>query len=498
MRAALVSLLLVVPVVFAQEADVTHEAYGLARKGKIADAERLLRGRLEAAPDDEAARELLAQLLEWDGRPDAAVELLDAPGASAHALALAADALRRQAQDGPRVTRRRGQVTYHPGDEAADAPWSHQRLERAAACLERALPQSPDDEELLVALAETRLDLEEPARAVELLEPRRAGGGGPLLLALGRALAAAQRPDDAIAALESGLSVAPRYDLEAFDALARLHEGQGSEGEADRARRRGRFYAWLPPFVDLRHDDAYDRFVRPPDDVVGAYADLESLADDPSVEGTALLTAMCFHHPHGAIEDRALGALALRADGPAALASLVERGDNACLRKHALKALAQSRSPDALAVMEGLLPGDVHPLWNLDVAGAMVALGDARAAPALARALDDTVNAESDDARLRLGARLARLRAAIALGHFDVPVAHEALRRGSDDPTIELACEAALLRLTGAPEVRAAVIHELARADGAVGVVVADLESLDDDELRGPIAAWRQRIEGSR
>src|SRR5688572_8506587 len=90
----------------------------LLEKGRVEDAEKLLREALAADGADAEARLTLGRVLDWDGRPDEALKtweegLLGKAGDVPLLSAMARLHLRRAA-DGPLVTRRRGAMSISP------------------------------------------------------------------------------------------------------------------------------------------------------------------------------------------------------------------------------------------------------------------------------------------------------------------------------------------------------------------------------------------------
>ncbi|MCO5166942.1 MAG: HEAT repeat domain-containing protein [Planctomycetes bacterium] len=502
MRALALLLVLLLPaapaLAQAPGPDAADDALQLARSGRLADAERLLRARLEAARDDGRARQLLAEVLDFDGRRDDAAAVLEGEGAGVDALLAAAHLRRRQASDGPDVTHRRGQMSFRrTQDAAAAAAWKRARLERARDALTRALALEPDLPDAAVSLAEVHLELGAPASALEVLEAQRARRAtGPVLARLGFVLQAAGREEEAVAALEQALELDPRAG-EVHEALAKAREAQGQADAAARHRRQAAFYAWLPPFARVEFDDATHATMTRLSGEGVTPAVIDEVAEDASSATTGLLAAFVWHHPHSAAEDRAFELLGGRADAVEALRALLDGGQSACTKRGAVHGLARLGAPGTLEVLVRLLPRDVAPTWNLDVAGALAALGDPGAVPHLARLVTAAPPPGGDKEDFsasfqRVGLVAARSRAALALGHFPGEAAAAALERGLGDPELALSCRAALYRQTRAPEHLEALLAALRASDRQAGLVIADLEAHEDPALREALAAWKQ------
>jgi HEAT repeat protein len=84
---------------------------------------------------------------------------------------------------------------------------------------------------------------------------------------------------------------------------------------------------------------------------------------------------------------------------------------------------------------------------EMDIAGSLDDLGDARAVPALVEILTPEKADQSQDGLLT-DRTTARRRAALALGAFDTPESHRALEQGTRSPHVRPHCLAALYRLT--------------------------------------------------
>ncbi len=146
----------------AQDAPVTgrdtpKRARALCDAGDFDKAEALLSRRLAILPYDTEARLLLARLLDWNGEADEAIALLDYACGDVAALSDEASILARQALDGPRVRRRRGEVLRSPGrDPAADEAWKAERRQRAAGLLDKAHSLSGGSDETARLLAALR------------------------------------------------------------------------------------------------------------------------------------------------------------------------------------------------------------------------------------------------------------------------------------------------------------------------------------------------------
>jgi len=98
-----------------------------------------------------------------------------------------------------------------------------------------------------------------------------------------------------------------------------------------------------------------------------------------------------------------------------------------------------------LEYLVNMLPGDIRSFaMDMDIAGSLDDLGDARAVEALVQVL----NPEDAKAAPGIGPlndrNSARARAALAIGAFDTPEARKALDAGTKNPQLAGYCWAAL------------------------------------------------------
>lgn len=454
MRSSILALLLLASpaLVRAQELGV-EQALGLARAGRVAEAEAALRARLERTPDEVAARLALGQVLDWEGRREEAAALLEVAGAPVRALSFAARLRLEQGREGPLVVHRRGHALMLASRDAArEAAWQAERRALAAQDLARVLALEPDQPGAALALSELLAEQGHRAAALALLEAQRARRtSAPLLTRLGWLRLEAGRGDEAAEAFTRALGLDPRAD-EALAGLARVREAQGRSEEAAALREQAAFLAWAPRFLELEHEPASWARARALTEDEVSPAEVEALAADPSPRTTRLLAAFVWHRPQGPAGARAFELLGRRADAGPVLGALLDNARQPGTVRGVLWTAARERLPGALPLLLQLLPHDLAPQDALDVAGALAALGDPGAVPGLVAVLGARAPAGAADDPLaaleRQGLLEARRRAALALGRLGGPAARDALERAAADPELRPTAQSALRDLT--------------------------------------------------
>jgi tetratricopeptide (TPR) repeat protein len=446
------------------------------RQGRYDEAEAALRGHMGEAPGDREARRLLCRLLIVLGRSDEGLAILrDGIGGDAAAdyldWMLVGDVSMDRMRDGPWVERTASHVLYRPsGSAEEERAFMLRHLRAALEAAEAALALRPDSRDALALAAITRQrggDLPNALVAAErlcTLPEAVPEDCGPLAFLLERA----DRAEEAVALWQRVLERNPRM-RHAHESLARLHASLGRIDEARAEELRLEFYSWIPDFADVEYAKARLETVRilarhfgdgeplPLDELERAF---QALIDDPSPASSGLLAAFVWHHSHDRLEERAFAALDARyPESGELLLALLANAASTCTVRASARILAERRHPGILDLLAALLPDDLNWPYDMDIAGALDALGDPAAVPVLIEVLDPR-RAESPPPAARSGLaalvgdlprEFARARAALALGAFDTPAAHDALEACTADPEAAAFCHAALYRLTGDP-----------------------------------------------
>jgi len=460
----------------------------LAAAGQIEEAERVADHLVSEHPDVGAVHVLRGKLFQHAGRPDDAVEswrrgLADSKTALG-CYFLIARLRHQQAREGPTVQRAFGMVKVSPSqDAAAPGPFRSRMFGEAADALTRALILQPTDAGIKAWLATVRHEQGEYGAAMLLwrelvdLDPHHAYfalGLGQSLMACGESRAAAE-------AFERSTAESPRL-AEGWKSLALAQHLLGEHDESSASDARADFFAWVPPFVALDYSDASSRKVqvlRSQGKPQPERADLiRELSNDPSSTAAALLAALCWHHrDHGAVEDQVFAVLEQRGvDAVPLLVALFRHATSRCTQIALCKIFSRSKVREAVETLGRFLPFDTDPLWIVDAAGALAAIGDARAVPFLTSVLaprspsapqpSSAPEPSKDPMRTMTSrARLAnRLRCALSLAAFDVTESRSALETGCEVPELAAFCHAALWRMTGdSNRHREAIVEALPR-----------------------------------
>jgi tetratricopeptide (TPR) repeat protein len=445
--------------VIAQEDVPTEQAIQLANRGNVDRAIQVLRDHLNKNAKDVRARVVLGRILDFDGQPDEAVKLWEkglTGTVSDFPFLLAIGEIRhRQGSDGPTVSRRRGMVGAHPSkNEAEDERFKRSHLAQAATAFEKARKLRPDEPEAAMALASVYSAQKKHDAAAEVwkslveVEPKNAG----YHLRLALAIKQASRFDDAAGHLTQAIELNPRL-AEAHEALADIQKEKGQAAEAEESRKRAEFYQRLPSFCTVTYSEDNLKTL----DNLNQEASIRKLADDPSEPAAEFLAALCWSHPHNQLETQAFEALEARgAKTTPLLHALLEAARSTCTIRSTAHILARRKADGLFEYLVNMLPGDLRGFaMDMDIAGSLDDLGDARAVGPLVQVLnpgDAKADPEDGPGGPLTDRNGARVRAALALGAFDTPEARRALEAGKRNPRIAACCLAALYRRSKDPK----------------------------------------------
>lgn len=131
---------------------------------------------------------------------------------------------------------------------------------------------------------------------------------------------------------------------------------------------------------------------------------------------------------------------------------LLDNATNNCTARSCFRVLSHLDDQEGLLKALEMLPNDTDFIWHLDTAGALARWGDSRAVdPLLLKLTLETPKARSlSSINLgNFGYEDARVRAALALGHFKDPRIEKELRKNLRKRDIGAACYVSLYRITG-------------------------------------------------
>jgi tetratricopeptide (TPR) repeat protein len=494
--------------IMAQDEAPTEQAVRLVNQGKVDRGIEILRNHLKGHGDDVNARIVLGRILDYDGRPDEAVTVWEAGVSKTAAdfplLMSIGEIRRRQGSDGPTITYRRGTVQFNPSkNEAEEERYKTSHLAQAATTYEHARKLRPNAPEAASALASAYAEQGKNDAAAEVwkslvkLEPTN----GEYEKNLGLATKLAGRADEAAQYLKHAIELSPRL-ADAHEALAEIQKAKGQAVEAEQSRNRSEFYKQLPSFCTLVYSDENAKTLHSLDDAKS----VRKLIDDPSDRATEFLAVVCWSHPHNQLESQAFDSLEARgARTTPLLRRLLEGAHSTCTIKSTGHILARRKADGLLDYLVRLLPGDTRAFgMDMDVAGSLDDLGDARAVECLVLMLnpaDSDPKHDSGPGLLDLDDRYsARARAALALGAFNEPAARRALEDGTKIPQFAAYCWAALYRLSKDPKHLAALERALRAGDGFVSSVVGNYleKKVGTNEARQLAQKWQRQREADR
>ncbi len=144
---------------------------------------------------------------------------------------------------------------------------------------------------------------------------------------------------------------------------------QNDTTKADECTRQYQFYSWIPTFCKhIEYNPENVLLLETINSDKGLECVETILATDTSKRSTELLAAICYHHYHGRVENKAFEILEQRgkaAEGEerdfigSILMFLLKRHQSICTIKGAANALAGMKYEQAFEALEILLPQDV-------------------------------------------------------------------------------------------------------------------------------------------
>jgi thioredoxin-like negative regulator of GroEL/HEAT repeat protein len=502
---ALLVLVLSVPASSQDNAQTLDQLERFMSSGRVEDGERLLREQLATEPENGMLRFYLAQVLDYDGRTQEAIEVLLAGAIGqtttedrVNLLMQAAGLHSRMAADGPSTQRRGAFVVAHPETRPKGelAAFRTAHLESAKRIYASVLAMVPGEPRVAAMMAQTLTDLGDGVGAITLWRSLldASPNDNRVRTGLAQAYVRNEEPDVAIQLLEQGLASEPN-DVPMLKLLSGLLEKIGDTSRAESVRERLAFSKRVPPFVEMEFSPQNVQLLNSLQDT----GEVQKLFDDPSTRSSQLLAMYCWWHPHNKFEDRAFVVLGDRPDAVPLLQGLLDNATSSCTVGAAASALARSKPHGLLERLLPMLPRDRGVIGSdMDIANALDVLGDERAVPHLIAVLESSPQEHGPP--MLSDPVAARERAALALGGFDTAESRQALEALVDDKSLGLACNAALYRMTSdstfLTPLRRAVADGNPKAWPAVAKLATKLPG--DQTVQGLLAQLREQPKEER
>ncbi len=491
------------PAATAMDVDaMLEQSARMADGGDIDSAVALVKELHAAGHGTVTSHLMLGSYLEYDGQTEAAITAWYAGCTGGpddlDLLVSIANVRREQAEKGPQYSHRRGVFTYSPKkpSDPSDEAWKKEKYSLAAAAMERAMKVAKGDLNVMGNTADLYHEAGRYGDALPLWKQMLAADpGNPMVLShLAATELAAGNRTGALEAAKQSVASDPT-ELKAHEIILKVYEQEGKKAEAAEANKQVEYYRWMPSFIALPYTDARYAFVKG----FNGEKDVKKLAAQQNPESQAFLAAICWRHEHhGSVENSAYKALEEQG-ARELLLLLVENAQSTCTIRAASHALARMKEPKAFEPMIRQLPQDVQFVHYTDMAGALSLLGDPRAVRPLIDVLAPgfTPPKEEEDPMMSgLGRRMARERAALALGRFDTPESRDALSRCLENKDIAGACHLALYLLDSKPENLQAVEKHLEEDTfGARFMIVDAMRDMPQKELQTLADKYEEDLE---
>ncbi|CAF0748618.1 unnamed protein product [Adineta steineri] len=269
-----------------------------------------------------------------------------------------------------------------------------------------------------------------------------------------------EKKEQAYTRLQQLITTDPTF-ADAYQLCATYFTEKNDITQADEYTRRYKFYSWVPKFC--RHIEYNEDNILLLETIQSDKA-LEcietTLTEDTSKRSTEFLASICYHHYHGAVENKAFQVLEQRgiaSEGDerefigSLLMHLIKKHQSICTIKGAASALAGMKYAELFDILANLLPQDLNICFPMHIPNALGKLGDHRAIPLLIKMIvepTDTQNDNSDssdDFLLSGGSSRLIVECCLALSSFsDDEKVKEVLLNGINKEEIREACFAVL------------------------------------------------------
>jgi tetratricopeptide (TPR) repeat protein len=520
-------ILFSLPAFSADRDSVRERALSLLRQGEVKRAIQFVHTELGKNPKKVPLRMLLGQIVDFDGKPEAAIRIwkegVSGQAADFPLLMSIAERRRMQSEEGPTVEHKRGSVTYNPSkDEAAEKAFKERNAKRALDHYGKARALRPKAPEIVAHMGQLQHATGQFKDAIRTWSEGAAAFPKEDEFQLGwaKALGALKRPSEASEHYQATLALNSRR-TEAHEALADYYETQSMPDKSDLARQRAAFYGWIPGHIDLEYTP--ERFAlaktlnpRLPGGAVSdgnraaekaaRRATIANLKRDKSTQASALLATLCYQHEdHGPVEDAIYAELKTRGEvGERHLIELLKRGQSNCTARSASHALADAGNAEILPRLLEMLAQDNRPYFHMDIAGALRKLGDERAVVGLVKILNAGIDEKKPSSKVDpmdhfTGRLMNRKRCAAALGGFDTEAARKALETGAENPQLAMVCSTALYEITREASRLAPVRTGLKKNPTyGLGLALGILKEVETPEARELVLAIESKMKKER
>ncbi|CAF4171322.1 unnamed protein product [Rotaria magnacalcarata] len=340
----------------------------------------------------------------------------------------------RQGIDGPGVSHKQNQVCYTvlKMTDTEQEEWKTEQFQRAIKHFNGALENIPANnkeikQNIQLSLARVLFALKRYDEAVKIYEDgfsviqmtllppyssightklRRYNDGDPQwLYNAAECLWQQDKKELAYTRLLQLIGTEPTFAT-AYKMLATYFTEKNDTTSAAESTCKYKFYSWVPSFC---HHIEYNPENISTVEQLNSDQALECinarLANDESKRATEFLAAICYHHYHGPVENKAFEELERRGNASegaerdfigSKLMHLIRNHQSVCTVKGAADALAGMKHEDLFDILERLLPQDVNTFFPMHIPTALGKLGDLRAIPLLEKIIKNSIGKDSD------------------------------------------------------------------------------------------------------
>ncbi len=448
-------------------AEVREAAAERVRKKQVNKGILLLKEYLKHHRDAKTRR-YLGRLINYNGNPDRAVEVLKAGlrdrRSDVQLLKSIASIRKQQAREGPGVDRKRGRAVYESGgSEEKEQAFKKKHYRLALGAYDRILKRTPRSTDVVLKKVGVLEKLGQIEQAAQVLEQHRKRleevGSESFLQTLADFRMRTGRLEAAAETSRQLLSVHSR-NTKAHEVLATFFAKKGDTEKSRIHRQKQAFYKWLPEICDIEFSDrnfkTYTLLAIRESEKKDRKKQrkqrkqtIKKLLKQKNQRAYQFLAAACYddfvsltNRIYQKFKDE---------EATDVLTKMLKNPRDYRMITSAGHILARLKHRPSFPHLVRYLKRDHRLMPILDMADALAKLGDPRAVPHLIEVLDPEASPPSSESASdtgRIGWLSARYRAAFALGSFDTQESRKALKRGTKNQQIDLACYAALYKIT--------------------------------------------------